>query len=158
VAPDAKITELADDEQISNITLKSENVIKIIQAPTKEMGTNVAELPKAKDNGPVIFERVEIEAKFPGGPDAWRRYLSNKLDPYTPINDGAPEGTYTVIVRFVVSVDGMISNIVAETKMGYGMEQEAIKVIKNGPKWIPAQQNGIFVNAVRRQPITFIVQ
>ena len=38
------------------------------------------------------------------------------------------------------------------------MEEEAVKVIKKGPKWTPALQNGRNVNAYRRQPITFQVQ
>ncbi|RYZ82687.1 MAG: TonB family protein [Proteobacteria bacterium] len=74
-----------------------------------------------------------------------------------PIEESAPEGTYTVVVRFIVSKDGSISDVVAETKHGYGMEQEAVKAIKKGPKWTPALQNGRHVNAYRRQPITFVV-
>ena len=46
--------------------------------------------------------------------------------------------TYTVVVRFIVSRDGSISDVVAETKHGYGMEAEAMKIIKKGPKWTPA--------------------
>ena len=38
------------------------------------------------------------------------------------------------------------------------MEEEAVKVITRGPKWTPALQNGRYVNAYRRQPVTFIVE
>jgi protein TonB len=38
------------------------------------------------------------------------------------------------------------------------MEDEAAKIIKKGPKWTPAQQNGRQVKAYRKQPITFVVQ
>ena len=58
----------------------------------------------------------------------------------------------------VVAKDGTISDVVAETKHGFGMEAEAVKIIKKGPKWTPALQNGRNVNAYHRQPITFIVQ
>jgi len=37
------------------------------------------------------------------------------------------------------------------------MEEEAIKVIRKGPDWVPAIQNGRQVKAYRKQPITFIV-
>jgi periplasmic protein TonB len=37
------------------------------------------------------------------------------------------------------------------------MEQEAVKVIKKGPAWVPAVQNGRSVNAYRKQPVTFQV-
>lgn len=61
------------------------------------------------------------------------------------------------MVKFIVSKDGSISDVQAETNFGYGMEKEAIKVIQKGPKWTPALQNGRHVNAFRRQPITFVV-
>jgi periplasmic protein TonB len=128
-----------------------------VQAPVEDKGTVVAEAPKDDDEGKV-FNKVEIEAEYPGGAGAWTKYLKNNLDANTPVDNGAAEGTYTVIVRFIVSKDGSISDVVAETKHGYGMEAEAIKIIKKGPKWTPAQQNGRYVNAYRRQPITFVVQ
>jgi protein TonB len=52
---------------------------------------------------------------------------------------------------------GSITGITAETYYGYGMEEEAIRVIKKGPKWIPAVQYGRKVKAYRRQPLTFAV-
>ncbi|MEO7522899.1 MAG: energy transducer TonB [Ferruginibacter sp.] len=104
-----------------------------------------------------IFTRVEVEANFPGGDAAWRRYLQLNLDPNTPVKNKAPDGTYQIIIRFVVKKDGTINNVVAETSHGYGMEAEAIRIIKNGPNWVPASQNGRNVNAYRRQPITFVV-
>lgn len=158
VKPEEKIEEIKDDQAISNKTVESENKVQIVQAPVEEKGTQVVEAPVVSEDENKVFNKVEIEAAFPGGTGAWTKYLRNKLDANTPIDNGAPEGTYQVIVKFIVSKDGSISDVVAETKHGYGMEQEAIKVIKNGPKWTPAQQNGRMVNAYRRQPITFVVQ
>ena len=57
-----------------------------------------------------------------------------------------------------MSKDGTISDVQAESKHGFGMEAEAVKIIKRGPKWSPALQNGRNVNAYRRQPITFVVE
>jgi len=37
------------------------------------------------------------------------------------------------------------------------MEEEAMRIIKKGPRWIPARQNGYLVNAYRKQPITFVI-
>lgn len=103
------------------------------------------------------FEKAEIEAEFPGGINSWRKYLEKYLNAYTPFENGAPEGTYTVMVSFVVSKIGDISDVKAETNNGYGMEKEALRVIKKGPKWRPASQNGNLVNSIRKQPVTFIV-
>ena len=105
-----------------------------------------------------IFSIVEVEAQFPGGDDGWRKYLVANIDPDTPIRNKARRGKYQVVVRFIVNKDGDISDVKAETSFGHGMEEEAIRVIKNGPKWLPAMQDGRKVNAYRRQPITFVVQ
>ena len=103
------------------------------------------------------FSKVEIEAEFPGGGGEWTNYLRKNLNARVPVKKKAPAGTYQVIVRFIVSKDGSISDAMAETSHGYGMEEEVLRIIKKCPKWIPASQDGRPVNAYRRQPITFSV-
>ena len=111
------------------------------------------------ENGQVkVFEKVEIEAEFPGGLDGWREFVVNNLNPNTPADRGAPVGQYTVIVQFIVDKSGAVSDVKAKTNFGYGMEAEVIRMIKRSPKWIPAQLEGSFVNAYRQQPVTFVVQ
>lgn len=105
----------------------------------------------------MVFTKIEVEAEFPGEAGAWRKYLEKNLRADVPIKGKAPAGMYTVVVRFIVSKNGSISNIQPETSFGYGMEEEVMRVIKKGPKWTPASQDGKFVNAYRRQPITFMV-
>ena len=156
VKPDEKIEEIKEDAAISNKTVETENTNQVVQAPVEDKGSQVVETPKEDDENKV-FTKVEQEAAFPGGEAAWRRYLQNNLDANTPVENGAAEGTYQVIVKFIVSKDGSISQVEAETSFGHGMETEAVKIIKKGPKWTPANQNGRAVNAYRRQPITFVV-
>lgn len=156
VKPDEKIEEIKEDAAISNKTVETENTNQVVQAPVEDKGSQVVETPKEDDENKV-FTKVEQEAAFPGGEAAWRRYLQNNLDANTPVENGAAEGTYQVIVKFIVSKDGSISQVEAETSFGHGMEAEAVKIIKKGPKWTPANQNGRAVNAYRRQPITFVV-
>jgi protein TonB len=156
VKPEEKIQEVKDDQVISTKTVESDNKTQIVQAPVEDKGTSVVEAPKADDENKV-FTKVENEAEFPGGQGAWANYLRKNLNANAPVDNGAPEGTYTVIIRFIVSKDGSISDVTPETKFGYGMEDEAAKIIKKGPRWKPALQNGRNVNAYRRQPITFVV-
>jgi N-acetylmuramoyl-L-alanine amidase len=111
----------------------------------------------ASDPSNKIFEKVEVEAEFPGGSQAWTGFLERNLNTQIPVTKRAPIGTYTVIVQYVVGTDGSISDVKAKTNHGYGMEEEAVRVIKRGPRWTPAIQNGRPVNAYRRQPITFYV-
>jgi hypothetical protein len=105
-----------------------------------------------------IYTKVEIEAGFPGGENAWREYLRNNLNADTPVKFGANVGKYTAIVKFVVNKDGSLSDVQCESDPGYGMGVEAMRVIKKTPKWTPAIQNGRYVEAYRRQPITFIIE
>jgi len=156
VKEDEKIEEIIEDQVISTKTVESDNKNQIV-APVEDKGTQVVEAPKADDEDKV-FTKVENEAQFPGGTAAWVRYLQKNLNANTPVDNGARAGTYQVIVKFIVSKDGSISEVQPETKHGYGMEEEAIKIIKRGPKWTPALQNGRNVNAYRRQPITFVVE
>lgn len=132
--------------------IKDEGIVAPVEI---DQGKQIIEEKKEDENQ--IFEKVEIEASFKGGESAWRKYLERNLNPNAPVDNGAPEGTYTVYVQFVVSKDGSISDVRALTNHGYGMEAEAIKVIKKGPAWVPAVQNGRSVNAYRKQPITFQV-
>jgi len=104
-----------------------------------------------------VFEKVEIEPSFPGGNDAWRKFLERNVNPTIPVQNGANVGKYPVYVQFIVDRDGNISNIRALTNHGFGMEQEAIRVIKAGPSWVPAMQNGHKVSAYKKQTITFEV-
>ncbi len=123
------------------------------QQPTLPPDTNTVAPPTTK-----ALDVVEIEASFPGGAKAWVAYLMANLKANTPVKKKAKAGTYNVIVRFIVDRDGTISDIAAETNHGHGMEEEVIRIIKKGPRWKPAEQNGKFVNAYRRQPITFVVR
>lgn len=99
-----------------------------------------------------VFTKVGTDAQYPGN---WFSFLERNVNGQIPVDKGAGPGTYTTIVQFIVDTDGTVSNIKALTKHGFGMEEEAIKVIKKSGKWIPAIQNGREVKAYRKQPITF---
>ena len=129
-----------------------------IAAPVDiDQGKQIVEVKKEDDENK-IFDKVEIEASFPGGDSKWRQYLERNANGQVATDNGAPEGTYTTVVQFVVDKEGNISDVRALTNHGYGMEEEAIRVIKKGPKWSPAVQNGRQVIAYRKQPITFRVE
>ncbi len=118
------------------------------------MFSNLAKAQPGND----IFTAVEKQAHFPGGDSAWKKFIKKNLNFSVPLKEGAPKGQYTVIIQFIVSKDGSISDIKALTEHGYGMEKECIRVIKKSGKWIPAMQNGKAVGSYRRQPITFVIE
>lgn len=104
-----------------------------------------------------VLDTVDQEAFFPGGNEGWIMYLQKHLKANVPIKKKAPAGSYQVIIKFIVAVDGSVLDLVSETSFGYGMEEEVIRVIKKGPKWSPAILKGKPVNAYRRQPVTFVI-
>jgi protein TonB len=132
--------------EIGTINIKGDTCL-IAPLPGIDDGKGIIDEPIE----PGIFERVEIEAEFPGGVNKWRQYLERNLR----VDDQVPEGTYAVLIQFVVDTEGNISDVIALTNHGYGMEDEAKRVIKRGPKWNPAIQNGREVKAYRKQLITF---
>ena len=103
------------------------------------------------------FTSVQIPAEFPGGTEGWSRYLQRNLNQDIPMQEGAPAGKYSVVVSFTVSASGVISDVFAETDPGFGTALEAIRVIKKGPLWNPANQNGRKVPCKHKQVITFVV-
>lgn len=112
---------------------------------------------QADDDDAEVFEKVEIEASFPGGDAAWLRYLQQNLNGDVATNHKAPVGAYTVVIQFVVDKEGKISQITPLTSLGYGMEEEVIRILKKAPRWKPAFQDGRNVKAYRKQPVTFMV-
>lgn len=124
---------------------------KIVDEPVPDK-TGIIDAP-AKE--PEIWSGpVEVLARYDGD---WARYLTRNLRAEVPVDNNAPAGRYKVQVKFVVDVDGTISDIVAISNVGYGMEQEAIRVIKQSKKWVPAFQNTKHVKAYHIQNIVFEV-
>jgi len=96
------------------------------------------------------------EAHFRKGDEDWSYFLQQNLNPNIAVDNNAPDGEYTIIVRFNVEKDGSISNIKAETNNGYGMKEHAIHTIKDSPKWVPATFLGQPIISYRRQPVTIV--
>jgi hypothetical protein len=104
--------------------------------------------------------KIEKEAQFPGGPVGWRRYLERNLNANIPNNDHAPEGKYEVKVQFIVDKEGNVSNVAAVSAPSLcpSCAAEAVRVIRMGPKWVPATQGGSPVNYEATQFVTFQVR
>ena len=105
-----------------------------------------------------LFVKVEKPAEFNGGKRMFARYVERHLDQSVPKQMGAPAGVYEVKVEFIVDREGNISNVKAVTDHGYEMEFTAEKLIKKGPKWIPAKQNGKVVRSLHQVSVTFTVK
>ncbi|MES1197820.1 MAG: energy transducer TonB [Chitinophagaceae bacterium] len=151
VKPLPSIEEL-DHAQID--VLKQDGIDPDSLSYPRELETKglIEKKENTESDEPIKF--VEVEAKFTGN---WQKFLERNLNPEVPINNGAPAANYSIDIQFVVDIEGNVSDIKPLTNLGYGMEQEAVRVLKKATKWEPAIQNGRKVKAYRRQRIIFQV-
>ena len=133
----------------------------IVAPPVQEGG--VVEAPKTDDEDKV-FQKVEIDAEFPGGNSAWTKYVTREIERnMDELQEDGKSGT--VVVLFIVDKEGAVSDVRAlpcseagvASCLGPGtkLAEVAVSAIKKGPRWKPAVQNGRNVKAYRRQPVTF---
>ncbi|TAE13851.1 MAG: energy transducer TonB [Bacteroidetes bacterium] len=157
VKPEDEIKEVEQLEDTKIGTFNQEGVkTDVVAPPVEEKGTGAVAAPPEEDYN-AEFKTVQIQAKFPGGDGEWRRYLERNLNRDLPVENGAPAGNYTVVVSFLVDKEGNISEVKADNNPGHGTAEEAVRVIKRGPKWTPAVQNGRNVIYRQKQSITFQV-
>ena len=96
---------------------------------------------------------VEMESTFPGDNHGWSTYLTKKLKyPERAINLNK-QGQ--VVILFVVDKNGEISSPLIARSVEFSLDQEALRMIKESPNWIPAVQDGRPVKSYKKQPITF---
>ncbi|MEO6905267.1 MAG: energy transducer TonB [Ginsengibacter sp.] len=110
--------------------------------------------PGSKEDPDKIFTKEEVEASFPGGLAAWSRYISKAIT--NNIDKFKKEDYGTCIIRFIVDTAGNVHDVEAINGCGKHLSSVGIEAVENGPKWIPAQQNGHLVNAYRIQPLTLV--
>ncbi len=162
VKPDEIMKPVEDIEnvRIGATTVEGKDVGVDVIAPPMNASTNGDGNVKPKEDEidyKGIFITVQIPAQFPGGMEGWKKYLERNLNAGLPSENGATSGKYSVMVSFVVDNEGNISEVKAENAPGFGTEAEAIRIIKKGPKWQPAIQNGRKVAYRVKQQVTFQV-
>ena len=109
------------------------------------------QLPDGNDGK--IFTSVEQVPEFPGGLDAFARFLSKNV---TYPGEARRQGIQgRVIVSFVCEKDGSLTDVKVARGIGGGCDEEAVRVIKLSPKWIPASQNNRPVRIAYSVPISF---
>lgn len=116
-------------------------------------GKGIIDQPKKANDDDWKFMPVEIESTYPGGADAWRRFLEQNLYknlPQAALDEGI-EGS--VVIRFIVDVDGAVSDVTAMSGPKE-LQPAAINVIRKSGKWKPAEQNGRKVKSYKSQVIT----
>ena len=103
-----------------------------------------------------IYTTVEKMPTFPGGEFKMYEFLAMNIRyPQRARQDGY---SGTVYVRFIVEPDGTITNIEVAKGVGGGCSEEAVRVVKMMPNWIPGEAFGKKVRVTYTLPINFRLQ
>ena len=113
------------------------------------------EPPKHEEENKV-FDIVEQQPLFPGGPAALLKYLSENTKYPVVAQENGVQGRVTV--QFVVEKDGSISDVHVLRGVDPSLDKEAVRVVKSMPRWTPGKQNGITVRVNYRVPVLFRLQ
>ncbi|MFM2254627.1 MAG: hypothetical protein RLZZ47_116 [Bacteroidota bacterium] len=110
------------------------------------------------DQDSVYSSGMEQKAQFKGGDKSFQRYVMDNFTYPARCQENGIGGS--VLLRFVVDVDGSIVNIQVlevSTKCPE-FAKEAVRILKNSPRWIPGMYNGRFVKSYRELPLKMAVQ
>jgi protein TonB len=100
-----------------------------------------------------IYTVVEHQPEFPGGGIALTEYLRSNVQYPSEAKQASISGR--VFVSFVVELDGRITHIQLLKELGFGCDEEAIRVVKTMPRWKPGSQSGRPIRVKYNLPILF---
>jgi protein TonB len=95
-------------------------------------------------------------AEFEGGYDGWRNYLVKNFRYPQRARDIDAQGT--VVINFMIDKDGTLLNPYVGRSVEMSIDDEALRLIKRSPKWLPAEMEGRKVKCLFSQPVTFRLQ
>jgi protein TonB len=122
----------------------------VLMACLFTLNVNAQEVKEKKQ----IYTYVENPPSFPGGEKALSKYfVENIIYP----NDAKEKGIEgKVYLQFVINSEGSVTDIKVIRGAGNtSLDEEAIRVVKTMPKWIPGKQNGKIVDVQFTLPIVF---
>lgn len=96
---------------------------------------------------------VDEYPEFAGGTKAFTKYMERNLRYPSQAQEDGIQGK--VFLSFVVEKDGSITDVKVLRGIGFGCDEEAMKVIKKSPMWKPGKNKGIPVRVRYNMPINF---
>ncbi len=112
----------------------------------------IIEDPVAVDEGePYMI--VEQMPEFPGGEEAMMQYIAEQVKYPAEAKKAGAYGR--VFIGFIVEPDGSLSDYKVLRGIGYGCDEEALRVVKSMPKWQPGMHRGKAVRVQYLVPVNF---
>ncbi len=107
----------------------------------------------AQDEKLYDFVTLETPPNYPGGMVNFYKLIGNNIKYPEAAKKNNIEGI--VFVSFIIEKDGSLSNVAVKRTLGYGTDEEAVRVLKLSEKWNPGMQNGKVVRVMYNIPIKF---
>lgn len=127
---------------------------------TTQNGQNAPEPVRSKPlnipqpvNSNSVYDVVEQMPSFPGGISGLRTYLNQNIRYPAEAQENCVQGR--VVVSFVVGKDGHISDVTVLRSVEPSLDKEAVRVIRNMPRWTPGKQGGEPVKVRYNVPVSF---
>ena len=103
------------------------------------------------DSEDKVFGMVEEMPSFPGGQAALMKYIEENMKCPDPESDASGR----VIVQFVIDKDGTVKDPKVVRGITPALDEEALRLVRNMPRWKPGKQMGESVVTHYTLPITF---
>ncbi|MFZ4739939.1 MAG: energy transducer TonB [Bacteroidales bacterium] len=96
---------------------------------------------------------IDMPPMFPNGENARVSFIQKNINYPSLAKENNIEGL--VFVEFIVEADSSITHIKISQGIGWGCDEEAIRLIKTMPKWIPCMKNNRPIRCQLTMPILF---
>ncbi len=158
VKPDEQVVEEVPPSQKELVTEK-----RAIGALNFDQGSDDMAAPAAATENAKITEESDVPLtvadqmpQFPGGEREMLRFIKNNLHYPAAAQENGIQGT--VLLNFVVDRDGKITNLKVIKGIGFGCDEESIRVLQKMPLWSPGKQKGQAVLVSFTMPIRFVLK
>ena len=161
VLPDEKVeveytpptTEELENAKPGQQTVDGIEDLDVIVPPAAESGSGKASPIEVVREKEKEFTIVEQNPEFVGGNAAMAEFLQKNLRYPSAASSAGIQGR--VFVQFTVGSDGKIENVQPIKGIGFGCDEEAVRVIKLMKDWKPGKQGGVPVRVRFTLPIMF---
>ena len=126
--------------------------LPVVRRQVEPRAIPIVNKPKVEDNN--IYESADKMPTYPGGAAELMKFINERLDyPQAALADSA-QGI--VQVSFIVEKDGSLTDFEVLDEHHPALEAEAVRVLKQMPKWKPASQKGVKVRVEYVVPVKFM--
>ena len=112
-----------------------------------------APLATIASTAPFNLASVDKAPEFPGGENAMRNFLENNIHFSQIALERKINGK--VFVSFIINTKGRIEAIKILNSIGYGLDEEVVRVVTMMPVWKPGYFQGNAVSTIMNLPVSF---